>query len=46
MTTSPEQEEPELPAAEPAPPLMAAMHVTATAVVTRPDGSTDEEDSL
>lgn len=49
MTTSPEQDEPETPAAtpvEPAPPLMAAMHVTATAVVTRPDGSTDEEDSL
>ena len=45
MTTSPEQEEPE-PAQPTAPPVLAAMHITATAVVTRPDGSTDEEDSL
>lgn len=43
MTTSPEAEEPEPPAQQP---VMADMHVTATAVVTRPDGSTDEEDSL
>jgi hypothetical protein len=42
MTTSPEQEEPDVAQ----PPVLSAMHVTATAVVTRPDGSTDEEDSL
>lgn len=47
MTTSPEQEEPEPAAGQPGQPaVMSAMRITATAVVTRPDGSTDEEDSL